>query len=543
MKSKLSKPLTLLLAYSVSQASAHDNVAHDNVTEAADAMERMGAAMYHPGKIPIRYRYTSDPGYKRTWVASLSITGKTYDLAVDNTLSDTWLYSPVDPWKCRLEGGAIGAEFCFPYTDATMVLTGQMPFYVNFTAPGELAVSGTRGVFVNVSSPVNGENMAAWPAVIGLVDNTYDGYVSGLAPNMRLYHGALGLSRTDQGKIANDSELRRYPQVPFHKNGYTFFTTNFNPKLAEGEMYLGMGYQDETAYQGNLTMLPVSQESKLWEFDANGSWAVKIWDNITVQDQEVLDVVRKVAFPAANMMPSRNVYLDLTTSTSFLDYDTAQAIYKAFDGSCTRTPVPTSHDTCSQHEPIDPAYPYCTFPVIQTWDSTANRVITVPKTPAKFSLPWGPDMGVMIDPMTMMDRLEGPPCAGPHMLKCEANVFGSIQPNVCLFGDTADEAANRGFWVYGDVFFKNAYARWDVGGNGSVSVAPYAMMAASADKAAGPKPFVTRPKTGQNSTLSRGDGDVDYVVSKAPSLTLKLKGYPRKYAYGPRATFWWDAEA
>ncbi|KAK6359317.1 hypothetical protein TWF696_000478 [Orbilia brochopaga] len=463
----------------------------------------------HPGKIPVSYRPIDDDMTKITWVAAVNITGRVYDLTVDNTLLNTWLYAPTDPYKCVWESKALGGvNYCYwpPDRNATeqpMYMDRAWPFTLNYTGPGGLAVSGSRVILNNITAPGNGSDGASWPSIIGLIDNTYDAFGSGSPPDMRLYHGSLSLSKTDHGRIVQGTQtagqVERYPQTPFNNyTSLTYFTTNFNPALPNGEMSIGMGYMNDADYTGEFKTVATSPESVDWRFDANENWTVKIWENITTTTG-VQEIVRVVPFPTMNMTASRYIVLDLSSRITFVDFDTAEAIYKAFDGSCTRTPTPMGY---SSSQKKDPSYPYCTLPIIQRWNNVTESIDYELKTPGTFSLPWGPDGDIMIaDQLTLVDALEGRPCANEIRRRCEGNAFGSIQPNSFSKGGKSPmENAEANFWVYGDLVFKNAYLKWDTANGGSVSMAKYASPPMeSHDMAPGhPKPNAAAPHKKNN---------------------------------------------
>ncbi|KAF3910659.1 hypothetical protein ABW21_db0206034 [Orbilia brochopaga] len=492
--------------------------------------------MTRPGKIPVVYIPINGDQTKITWVASVNITGSQYYLTVDNTISNTWLYSPSDPYKCTWERVALGGEVDFCYrppepsntTEQAKFIQRTWPFSLNFTGPGGFAVSGTHAILNNITGSIPGDNSdgAHWPAVIGLIDNTFDTFASGSSPDERLYHGSLGLSRTDaKGTIYQASDTpntyRKLPQTAF--NNYTtltYFTTNFNPALEAGQMSLGLGYMNDADYTGNWTTVPTSAQSDGWAFDANQEWKVKIWENITTTNG-VQEIVRVVPFPAMNVTKPQ-VILDLSSRTTYVDFDTAEAIYKAFDGSCTRTPTPMGY---SNSQIANPEYPYCTLPVVQRFNRHTGQIDFQLKTPAKFSLPWGPEGDIMItDELSLVDSLEGVPCANKHRPICEGNVFGSIQPNSYRNGAKEDKAS---FWVYGDVVYKNAYLKWDTAG--SVSMAKYAMPVMQPTVSI-PKPGAAVPRKGDHRTTKPG--------FQLPNLNVKPKtriaGLSGKYKFQPK---------
>ncbi|KAJ6260151.1 hypothetical protein Dda_4374 [Drechslerella dactyloides] len=488
------------------------DAAQNKIVEAPNAPMQLSGKT-QSGKIPVFYRHTDQAETKFTWVASVNITGKVYELTVDNTVSNTWLYAPSDPYKCLFESKVTGKDFCysFPFEDApepAMIIDRTWPFSVNFTGPGGVAVSGVRALLNNVTDPLGRPDGARWPSVIGLVDNTYDSYGSGSPPDIRFYAGTLGLGKADKGVIlqgTNTTErIEKYPQTPFNNyTSLTYFTTNFNMALDNGQMSIGLGHMDKGDYTGDMKTIPTSPGSDDWSFDANGNWTVKIWENITT-NAGVQEIVRVVPFPTMNMSTSQNVILDLTSRITYLDFDTAEAIYKAFDGSCTRTPTPMGF---SHPKSTDPIYPYCTLPILQTWNSTDRKIRWKLKTPATFSLPWGPDGEIMIlDQESMLDTLEGFPCANNDVPQCEQNVFGSIQPNIFTKHSNSLDApmTNAGFWVYGDVVFKNAYLKWDTANGGSVSMAKYASPPGQGNvDMNNPKPNAAKPPAKPKAKVNR----------------------------------------
>ncbi|KAF3921344.1 hypothetical protein ABW20_dc0100938 [Dactylellina cionopaga] len=516
--------LVLLLAYYASMASAgparvreshlYRRQTEDDMNtlmQSAD-MNMMQPPFYRAGKIPVRWDYTSDDIHmsKMGWIASVNVTGIMYDLMVDNMLSDTWLYGPADPRKCEVEERWSKINRCYLENNGTMDImdmthykNNAKPFYVLNTGPGKAGISGTRYIFNNVTAPTDGATGAYWPAVVALADNIYDMRGGGPSPRSRTYHGSLGLAKMDMGQatFGSGDSIMKYPQTPFHDaSKWTYFTTYFNDDDYKN-MYIGFQYMDAAAYMaGNTTTLTTSPDSKKWELDADPTWMVKVWEEMAIGDDMTKKMTKiNLPFPDKGMDKKANIKLDLAAGTTYLDFATVEAIYEAFDGSCTRTPG-TAKARGKMMDSGSEMYPYCTLPVTVHWDKEAG-VSMSPKKLAKFSLPWGPKADIMIEPITMLDRLESEPCVGPdskhfrtnNKTDCEMNAYGLIQPSTSW--DKAMNMVDQPWWIYGDVVYQNAFFQWDTMNNGTVMMAPYSTRMIMEGDTGGAKPGTPIPKS------------------------------------------------
>ncbi|EPS39120.1 hypothetical protein H072_7112 [Dactylellina haptotyla CBS 200.50] len=445
-----------------------------------DIEAMMAPQYFQPGKIPIMLDYTaiSPTLAKKSWIASVNVTGDTYKLVVDNMLSDTWLYQPSDPNKCGVEIGITGLDYCYmDKMNMSYHVKDVKPFFVNYTGPGEYGVSGFDVVVSNISSSIDKSHMASFPAIIDIVDNVYSWDGSSPSPMDRLYHGVLGLGKKNAGQVSFQvgQNPMQYAQTPFHdKSGWSYYTTYFNAMDDPENMYIGLQYTDDAMHAPNMTTIPVSAGADGWVVDADKSWKVKYWENVNLGTaDEATPQMFNIPFPAMNMSQTKNIKLDLGTAITYLDLDTVRKIYELFDGSCY---VPLSNRTMdAEHGP------FCKLPVTVTWDNVTDQQEAIPsKSPLpKFSLPWGPNADIEIDYKSLVGELVGPPCAGPNSMpmdmdtkSCPGMAYGTIQPNVYMNMGVE----NTGYWIYGGVVYQNAFFKWDTMNNGEVSVASYAMM-------------------------------------------------------------------
>ncbi|KAF3180492.1 hypothetical protein TWF225_001495 [Orbilia oligospora] len=483
----------------------------------------MAKDQYTPGKIPVTFNMTDSARQKMGWIAHVGISGEKYGLMLDNMISTTWLYSPTDKNKCEMEmkGSREGMNYCYMMKTGDKMLDGVQPFMLNFTGPGGYGVSGTRAVVTTVSCPEM-DGGAKFPVAAGLVDNTYIMGAGGAPPEQHMYHGVLGLSKMDTHVFELGEKKEHIYQTPFQaSSGWDYFTTYFNHKADDDKTYIGLQYMDEAAKMGELTT--IASVGDQWSVTADATWKVKVWEqNVMVGDENAAPEVRfNHPFPAVNMSQTANIHLDLASGTTFVDLDTAKAIYKAFDGSCNYYPVPGWKNE---------RLPLCTFPVEVFRNRTSGEEWVMPTKAGKVSLPFG-KADVQIIPDTMIDLVDGPcfhkrgrmgkghygakveeemgdhegemgmdegyvggdpatradkrdmggkdgkdgKMSGdmmPEVESCYANAYGKVQPNV--FDTKADQ--NKMYWKYGDVFFKNAFVKWTAGASPSIGVAEYAAM-------------------------------------------------------------------
>ncbi|RVD82226.1 uncharacterized protein DFL_006659 [Arthrobotrys flagrans] len=486
----------------------------------------MAKEHYTPGKIPVTYNATDHDGQKMAWIAHVGISGEKYGLILDNTISTTWLYSPADKYKCEVEAmkaGTKAGSYCYTLKAGDKPLDGMQPFMLNYTGPRGHGVSGTRSLVTTISCPeMNGG--AKLPVAVGLVDNTYTMMGGGSPPKERMYHGVFGLSKKDIHVFELGEKKEHIYQTPFQaSSGWDYFTTYFNHKADDDKMYIGLQFMDEAAKMGELTTIPSAGDD--WSVTADASWKVKVWEQGLMigdgaADTAMPEIRFNYPFPAVDMSQTANIHLDLGSGTTYVDMETAKAIYKAYDGSCNYFPTM-----------MGKRVPFCTFPVEVTRNMTSGEEWVVPTKRGKVSLPFG-KADVQIDPDTMIDLVDdmcfrrggpkGHPGKGhydggmegtqetsegegkmggdpkmkadkrdmggkhgrgrksgatgdgmmPEVVSCYANAYGKIQPNV--YDMKADQ--NKMYWKYGDVFFKNAFVKWTTGANPSIGVAEYAPM-------------------------------------------------------------------
>ncbi|KAF3933333.1 hypothetical protein ABW19_dt0202402 [Dactylella cylindrospora] len=439
----------------------------------------MGSPMYRPGKIPVKYN-AKETVYESSWFASVNITGEMYDMLIENTSSDTWLYSPMDPYKCDYEAKLFGNNVCYMpskgasgmHMEATKFLPNPVAFHVNHTGPG--FVSGTRIILNNITS--NMMDSASWPAVIELVDNVYplySGYDS-YSTTSRQYQGALCLNRVDEGMARfsiNGSdgkpyvpEVPPYPQTPFHSaSGWTYFTTNFNMMGPKEDMYLGLQWMDQSSYTGNMTMIKNTPSAKYWAVDPSPEWKIHITSSKMSGDEmggEMgnTELKMEAAFPTMSNYTAK-LFLDLGSPITYVNHEAAKKIYQAFGGYCEHY----SWDILS----ISNEY-VCKFPVKESWNETSDRRSFEPANPAQIRLPWGESNGIMIEPSSFIYSLVDGYCTGSFDLNttvtsCETWAFGAIQPT----------NAETDIWVYGDIVYGNAFFKWDTMNGGEISMAAY----------------------------------------------------------------------
>ncbi|KAK6500888.1 hypothetical protein TWF506_003648 [Arthrobotrys conoides] len=487
----------------------------------------MAKEQYTAGKIPVTFNETDATRQKMGWIANVGISGAKYGLVLDNMVSASWLYSPMDKYKCEVEMMKSKEEmnYCYMLKMEDKMLEGVQPFMLNYTGPGGYGVSGNRAVVTTVSCPEMAGG-AKFPVAAGLVDNTYMMGGGGATPEQHMYHGVLGLSKKDTHVFELGEKKEHIFQTPFQaSSGWDYFTTYFNHKADEDKIYIGLQYMDEAAKTGELCTIPSVGDQ--WSVTADASWKVKVWEqNVIVGEEKaaVPEVRFNYPFPAVNMSQTANIHLDLASGTTFVDMDTAKAIYKAFDGSCNY------HQNSGWM--TNERLPLCSFPVEVFLNRTSGEEWVMPTKAGKVSLPFG-TADVQIIPETMIDLVDSP-CfhhkgprgrmgkkgpRGPNMeeemaqgemgvdegysggdpptkadkrdmggkhaykkegkmkgdmipevVSCYANAYGKVQPNV--FDSKADQ--NKMYWKYGDVFFKNAFVKWTAGANPSIGVAEYA---------------------------------------------------------------------
>ncbi|KAK6528442.1 hypothetical protein TWF281_009683 [Arthrobotrys megalospora] len=500
---------------------------------------------YMAGKIPVMYNATDADEQKYAWIAKVDLSGGKYGLMLDNMISATWLYSPADMFKCKMEMEHSNSPdgYCYMLKADDKPMADMNQFMIEYTGPGGNGVSGTRSLVKTISCPEGGG--AKFPAAIGLVDNTYDMHGVGSSPKVRMYHGVLGLSKMDKHIFEYGEKKTHIYQTPFQQgSGWDYFTTYFNHMDDDDKMYIGLQYTDPAVNMTEMKFLPSGGDS--WSVTAGADWKVKVWDQASIGD-EAGEPERRFnhKFPMANMSATDNVHFDLGSGTTYLDLETARGIYKAFDGSCTYMPdMGKGMKQMMMKGPMGypgPMYgrsPVCTFPVKVYVNRTSGESWSEPTKPAKFSLPFG-DTDIMIDPMTMTDLVMGPPCVppgrggkygrhkgdgmggmnpdgmdmdAPQMMKrggkdamdtsttvmpeietCEMNAYGRIQPNV--WDEKADKS--KMYWKYGDIVFMNAFVKWTTGTAPTIGVAEYAPMAGTMTPSPSSKKQRMRRKAGR----------------------------------------------
>ncbi|KAK6345614.1 hypothetical protein TWF718_007524 [Orbilia javanica] len=477
----------------------------------------MAKEQYTPGKIPVTMNVVDGDAQRTAWIAKVGISGNKYDLMLDTMLSTSWLYSPGDKYKCEVEAmrSTEGKNYCYMLGAADKPLDGMQPFMLNYTGFAGQGVSGTRSIVTPFSCPeMNGG--AKLPVAVGLVDNIYSMYGGGSLPDQRLYHGVFGLSKKDVHVFEIGEKKEHIYQTPFHaSSGWDYFTTYFSSKAPADQTYIGLQYMDEAAKMGEFTTIPSTGDE--WSVTADATWEVKVWEkNLIIGNENKTPIPEtrlNYPFPAVNMSQTANVHFDLGSSTTFVDIETAKAIYKAYDGSCSYFSLESGMMDKPKGGPMVSRIPLCTFPVDIYFNKTSGEEWVMPSKAAKVSLPFG-KFDVQIDPDTMIDLVDGPPCsrmrggrghAGKkgkygemegkegmenmgeggkegdqkmtadmmgEVITCKANAYGKIQPNVFAIENNADQ--DKMYWKYGDVFFQNAFVKWTTGANPSIGVAEYA---------------------------------------------------------------------
>ncbi|KAF3925697.1 hypothetical protein AA313_de0202301 [Arthrobotrys entomopaga] len=503
----------------------------------ADIDALMDAKYFQPGKLPVKYAYTSvsKDMLASAWIAAVNITGTEYDLVIDNMLSDTWLYGPLDPNKCWLEGLTQynGKNFCYqtptnnqdPMSQDPMnmphYINNTHPFFNNFTSYGDLGYSGMRAILNNISVAMTESAAASWPAVIELADNVYKYNPADRgSPSAgdRRYNGVLGLAKPDMSdqdimvdNLAGGSPMQ-YSGSPFSaKSGWTYFTSYFNFLNDPDNLYLGLQYIDTAAYAGDLVTVATSAKSSKWAFDAGPSWQVTYQTTNNATGTKPGEKVY-VPVPFEELSETGNIKLDLSSAITYLDLETARGIYSQFGGGCfTKTEFfehMKKHGYGSSHmnhtqgdwnmtehvnhwnsteghnkthmldlDHKEDELPWCRLPVTVNYNKDTDDQWTTVISDPQLTLPWGEDFGIKIDPESLVGDVIGRPCTGPssrpknEAASCQMYAYGTIQPNIVM--DTHGKG-NAPFWVYGGIVFQNAFVKWDTANNGTVSAAVYA---------------------------------------------------------------------
>ncbi|KAK6535535.1 hypothetical protein TWF694_001990 [Orbilia ellipsospora] len=519
----------------------------------ADIDALMDAKYFQPGKLPVKYAYTSvtKDMLASAWIATANVTGNEYDFVIDNMLSDTWLYGPLDPNKCWMEGLThyMGKDFCYQNNmngqdpmNVAHYINNTHPFFNNFTSYGDLGYSGMRAILNNISSSIIESPAASWPAIIELADNVYNP-VDGSSPSAgdRRYNGVLGLAKKDMSgqdimvdNLSGGSPIQ-YSGSPFSaKSGWTYFTSYFNAMNEPENLYLGLQYTDTTAYTGDLVTVATSAGSSEWEFDANPSWQVSYQATNNVTGATPGTIV-KMPFPLANLSATNNIKLGLSSAITYLDLETAHAIYSQFGGGCLRESEymrmqgyghmnhtkgdwnmtehgdhwnktehegawngTEGHNKTFMHDHDEHEYPWCRLPVTVNYNKDTDDQWTTVTADPQLTLPWGPNFDIKIDAESLIGDVKGRPCTGPNSrpkndaASCQMHAYGTIQPNIIM-----DKHGKRSasFWVYGGIVFQNAFLKWDTANNGAVSAAAYAKKTDNSHESGVPSPGVNRIKS------------------------------------------------